>query len=159
MIKDENPLTSNSILVQRSNFSWGGQKEDKPGDKKEEKKKSSIEKTSPKKKKKEYTAINDDIESETNSSRASLVSDDESKEEEKKKQPKVDETIILQNLQLTVGKGEFVCIIGEVGSGKSSLISALLGDMIHLGPETLDNLKNKELTPEVLEEMIRLSKE
>ena len=47
-----------------------------------------------------------------------------------------------------------MCIIGEVGSGKSSLISALLGDMIHVGPETLENLGDKEMNPEVLEEMI-----
>jgi Ni2+-binding GTPase involved in maturation of urease and hydrogenase len=50
-----------------------------------------------------------------------------------------------------------VCIIGEVGSGKTSLISALLADMTHLSPEVLENLKDKETTPDVLEEMIQRS--
>ena len=40
----------------------------------------------------------------------------------------VENSILLRNLNLKIFKGEFVCIIGEVGSGKSSLIHALLGD-------------------------------
>ena len=36
----------------------------------------------------------------------------------------------LNNINLTIKKGEFVCIIGEVGSGKSSLIHAILNNMI-----------------------------
>lgn len=35
----------------------------------------------------------------------------------------------LKNINLAVKKGELVAIVGQVGSGKSSLISALLGDM------------------------------
>lgn len=33
--------------------------------------------------------------------------------------------------------GEFVAIIGEVGAGKSSLISSLIGDMAYLDNEIL----------------------
>ena len=44
----------------------------------------------------------------------------------------------MRNLNLKIFKGEFVCIIGEVGSGKSSLIHALLGDMIYIDPQTLE---------------------
>jgi len=36
----------------------------------------------------------------------------------------------LNNINLTVKEGEFICIIGEVGSGKSSLIQAILNNMI-----------------------------
>ena len=36
----------------------------------------------------------------------------------------------LNNINLTIREGEFVCIIGEVGSGKSSLIQAILNNMI-----------------------------
>ena len=32
---------------------------------------------------------------------------------------------------MKINKGEFICIIGSVGSGKSSLISTLIGDMIY----------------------------
>ena len=36
----------------------------------------------------------------------------------------------LNNINITIKKGEFICIIGEVGSGKSSLIQAILNNMI-----------------------------
>ena len=36
----------------------------------------------------------------------------------------------LKNINLTVNKGEFICIIGEVGSGKSSLLQAILNNLI-----------------------------
>lgn len=32
--------------------------------------------------------------------------------------------------------GEFVAIIGDVGSGKSSLIQAMIGEMIYMDEET-----------------------
>ena len=50
----------------------------------------------------------------------------------------VENSILLRNLNLKIFKGEFICIIGEVGSGKSSLIHALLGDMIYVDPQTLE---------------------
>lgn len=37
---------------------------------------------------------------------------------------------ILKNINLEIKKGEFVCIIGEVGSGKSSLLQAMLNNML-----------------------------
>ena len=39
--------------------------------------------------------------------------------------------ITLQNLNLSIPKGSLVAIVGSVGSGKSSLLSALLGEMHH----------------------------
>jgi len=38
----------------------------------------------------------------------------------------------LKSIDLKISKGQFVCIIGEVGSGKSSLLSTLIGDMLFL---------------------------
>ena len=38
----------------------------------------------------------------------------------------------LVNINVSVKKGELVAIVGRVGSGKSSLLSAILGDMIRL---------------------------
>ena len=32
-------------------------------------------------------------------------------------------------------KGEFVCIIGDVGSGKSSLLKSIVGDLIYVEQE------------------------
>ncbi|MGN6476687.1 MAG: cell division ATP-binding protein FtsE [Flavipsychrobacter sp.] len=38
-------------------------------------------------------------------------------------------TLILQNVNFEVGKGEFVYMIGKTGSGKSSLLKTLYGDL------------------------------
>ena len=50
----------------------------------------------------------------------------------------VNTALSLKNLSFRVEKGEFVCIIGDVGSGKSSLLSALIGDMLCLPQNYLD---------------------
>ena len=36
---------------------------------------------------------------------------------------------VLKNINFKVGKGSLVAIVGAVGSGKSSLLSAVLGEM------------------------------
>ncbi|CAD8170443.1 unnamed protein product [Paramecium octaurelia] len=41
------------------------------------------------------------------------------------------EQLILKNINIKVEKGKFIAIIGDVGSGKSSLIQSLLGEMIY----------------------------
>ncbi|CAD8099082.1 unnamed protein product [Paramecium primaurelia] len=46
---------------------------------------------------------------------------------------------ILKNININVEKGKFVSIIGDVGSGKSSLIQSLLGEMIY----KIDDIKPK----------------
>lgn len=54
------------------------------------------------------------------------------KEAEERKPKTTCETMTLKNLRLSIKKGSFVCIVGEVGSGKSSLLSAMIGDMLYL---------------------------
>jgi ABC-type phosphate/phosphonate transport system ATPase subunit len=36
----------------------------------------------------------------------------------------------LKNIDLKIKLGEFVTVVGDVGSGKSSLLSAINGDML-----------------------------
>lgn len=52
------------------------------------------------------------------------------KEAELKKQRKLDNIVCLKDIDVKIKKGSFVCIIGKVGSGKSSLLSALIGDLL-----------------------------
>ena len=58
--------------------------------------------------------------------------DEEKKMEEKSEPKKVsyDSYVTLKEIELQVKKGEFVCIIGDVGSGKSSILSTIIGDLI-----------------------------
>ena len=47
-------------------------------------------------------------------------------------------TAYLKNLNLEVKQGELIAIVGEVGSGKSSLLSAILGEMYKLNNGTFN---------------------
>ena len=40
--------------------------------------------------------------------------------------------ITLKNINLDIKKGEFVAVVGEIGSGKSSLISSIIGNMQYI---------------------------
>jgi ABC-type cobalamin/Fe3+-siderophores transport system ATPase subunit len=63
--------------------------------------------------------------------------------------------VAVKNLNIQIPKGEFVCIIGDVGSGKSSLLSALIGDLLHLPHSFMDQnedrvvLKDEEFKKEI----------
>jgi len=46
---------------------------------------------------------------------------------------------------LNIKQGEFVCIIGNFGSGKSSLLSAIIGDMLYLDKRFINKYKNKAI--------------
>jgi ABC-type bacteriocin/lantibiotic exporter with double-glycine peptidase domain len=50
----------------------------------------------------------------------------------------VENVITLKNIFLKIRAGEFVCIIGDVGSGKSSLLSALIGDLLYVSQDQID---------------------
>ena len=38
-------------------------------------------------------------------------------------------SLVLENVDLTVNKGEFVYLVGKTGTGKSSLLKTLYGDL------------------------------
>lgn len=38
----------------------------------------------------------------------------------------------LKNIDLDIKQGEFVIIVGQVGSGKSSLLNAMFGEMLYV---------------------------
>ena len=45
---------------------------------------------------------------------------------------KEDNNNILNNLNLNIRSGELVAVVGKIGSGKSSLLSAILGEMVQV---------------------------
>ena len=51
----------------------------------------------------------------------------------------VDDLIVLKDLNLKIRKGSFVCIIGEVGSGKTSLLSTMLDDLRYMNDDFLSS--------------------
>lgn len=51
----------------------------------------------------------------------------------------------LKGVNVTIKKGEFVTIIGDVASGKSSFLHALVGDMLSLDQQFVDDLGEKVL--------------
>ena len=89
-------------LEVKGNFSWG------LTDKKEEEK--DKDKDSEKEEEKEDKLI-------------------ESKDSKKKG---LEKFVQLRDIDLKISKGEFVCVVGDVGSGKSSLLHAIIGDMIYI---------------------------
>lgn len=51
--------------------------------------------------------------------------------------------IVLKNINLEIKKGEFVGIIGEIGSGKSTLINAIMNNLILVADEQDKDIYNK----------------
>lgn len=68
------------------------------------------------------------------------------KEENKIDWKPFEDLVTLKSIDITVRKGDLVAIIGEVGSGKSSVMSALIGDMIHVDSDTLSIYKWNEIS-------------
>ena len=46
----------------------------------------------------------------------------------------LDSIVTLKDIDIDIKKGELVCIIGDVGSGKSSLLQTIIGDLLHVSP-------------------------
>ena len=63
---------------------------------------------------------------------------------------KFEESIQIKNLSLQIKKGEFVWIIGEVRSGKSSLLNAILGDMIYIDNDIIEEYKSQAMDMETI---------
>ena len=95
------------------------------------------------------------------------VTEEKKEDEEKDMNKNLGKFITLTDVDLEFYRGEFVCIIGDVGSGKSSLLNSIIGDLIYVSDEDikayggldkvgtdteLDDFKNKVITKEVVGE-------
>ena len=57
--------------------------------------------------------------------------------------------LILSDVDINISKGEFVYLIGETGSGKSSLLKTLYGELpLEKGQGTIANMNLREIKPE-----------
>lgn len=46
----------------------------------------------------------------------------------------LEDLFVLKSLGLSIKQGEFVCVIGDVGSGKTSLLMSMVGDLLYANP-------------------------
>ena len=64
---------------------------------------------------------------------------------EERSEGTVESLITLKDINIEIKHGEFVCIIGDVGSGKSSLLSAIIGDMLYVDHKFLEKHSDRKL--------------
>ena len=58
----------------------------------------------------------------------------------------LEDFVQLKEIDLEINKGEFICVIGDVGSGKSSLLNALSGNMIYLSDREIKEFGGFQMT-------------
>ena len=61
-----------------------------------------------------------------------IAASSNSNESESKQVKNLSKFLTIRDVDLEFRRGEFVCIIGDVGSGKSSLLNSLIGDLIYV---------------------------
>ena len=44
----------------------------------------------------------------------------------------------MKDINFEVTKGEFICVIGDVGAGKTSLLKAIVGDLIYISDSEIE---------------------
>jgi len=60
----------------------------------------------------------------------------------------------LKNIDLKVKKGQFICIVGKNGSGKSSLLNAVNGEMIFVDQQNIEEANEKVRSQEYFDEAV-----
>ena len=56
----------------------------------------------------------------------------------------MDQIIALEELDISIKKGSFTVIIGPTGSGKSSLLSSMLGELLYLPKDTINEVGDRQ---------------
>jgi ABC-type bacteriocin/lantibiotic exporter with double-glycine peptidase domain len=70
---------------------------------------------------------------------------------------KLSEIITIKDLNLKIKRGEFVWVIGDVGSGKSTLVSALLGELVWVEKDVVNELSNTVINDDVMDKVMNMS--
>ncbi|KRX07923.1 P-loop containing nucleoside triphosphate hydrolase [Pseudocohnilembus persalinus] len=146
----------NAIVIKSGNFSWGKPKKDEKKQEKGEQSKLAIKEQGEKEKKEKENETQQNapkkltfqVKSSGNKNtnlQQSYISDlndkktlefNDTQEEQEKKgllgeeiKEKYDEPLILKDINLEIPRGKIVAFIGDVGSGKSSILECLVGEM------------------------------
>ena len=64
---------------------------------------------------------------------------------------------ILKDISLQIMKGELICVVGKVGSGKSSLISSIIGELLYLDNDTLNKYSMLPMENHTKEDLYSIS--
>ena len=56
---------------------------------------------------------------------------------------KLENIVCLKDITVKIPKGSFVCVVGKIGCGKTSLIQAMLGEMLPISDEIINSYKGK----------------
>lgn len=62
---------------------------------------------------------------------------------------------VLKKMNVNFEKGKLICIIGDVGSGKSSLLSALLGDLQYLDSRFVEREHDQDVGSEEVQKKVK----
>ena len=138
---------SDAITISNGNFVWGLKEQKEEETKKKgntgELKKPIKEKMKGQKQTSRKKGIDESFSIDT----SSLLADDPADvEEETIDNSTIENILALRDINLNIKQGEFVCIIGDVGSGKSSLLNAMIGDLQYLDPSFLSEYKDQKLS-------------
>jgi len=172
---NKDPNSEAAISIKDSNFSWGGEKIDTEEETKKKELLNAVKEEGKTSQKNGHAAtngnavghssppkkyiINEDMEeSETIISEDIETNGSVSQNGKDKKDVKIKDIITLKGLNLTIQKGEFVCIIGEIGSGKSSLINTLMADLIYTSDETIAAIGEHAVDDSSIQELFDRSK-
>jgi len=68
---------------------------------------------------------------------------------------KFDTYIQLKDINLKVKKGEFVCIIGETSSGKTTLLRTMVGETAYVKKDIIKEYSQSDMSVQNLEEITR----
>lgn len=165
-----------ALSISNANFSWGGDKIQDTKDDQKVKEHLFVQKLAKKEIKERERRLSEGKDQPLNGSRKFMINEDEEESKatfeelqtesdsddleskEIKKDKSVKEIITLKNINLNIAKGEFICIIGEVGSGKSSLINALMGDLIYVPDEVVEQIGEQKVDESTIKELFDRSR-
>lgn len=137
-----------------SNFIWGlKKKRDGEGD--EEDHKAVLEARKDAKKGKKKGSAKRSKEGKNRGSEQALLATAERSREAEPEVVRLSNLTVLKRMNITFEKGKLICVIGDVGSGKSSLLSALLGDLQYLDSNFLEKEQDQDLASEEVQKKVK----